>query len=207
MKPQYGELAFILVIGALQPVTEMMWGSNVATYYNGVAAFIVIAYVCYRLIHLGRKLLTDWGLRFDNFRQCLPPYMMFAAVAAVLLYAYGHAMGNVLPVTFWYVLALYPLWGIAQQFVLQNLVAKNLVEVLPSLPVRAFIVAALFASAHIPSLELFLMAFVAGFIFTVLYHHYQNLFCLGIAHGILGALGFHLVLGQNQWEILVRYFS
>lgn len=207
MKPQYGELTFILVIGALQPVIEMVWGSKLATYYNGIAIFIVIAYVCYRLLHSGRKLLPIWGLRFDNCRRCLPPYIFFVALAAVLLYVFGRAMGNVLPPTFWYVLALYPLWGIAQQFVLQNFVAKNLTQMFPSLPIRSFIVAVLFASAHIPSLELFLMAFAAGFIFTILYHHYKNLFCLGIAHGIVGALGFHLVLGQNQWEILVRYFS
>lgn len=207
MKPLYGELIFILVVGALQPVTEIFWGSQIATYYNGIAAFIVIAYLMYRLARSKENLLFSWGLRVDNFRRCLLPYMVFTAIAAVFLYGYGGFMGHALSLTFWYLLAVYPLWGIAQQFVLQNLVAKNLEHLLPALPVRSFAVAVLFAFAHIPSLELFILTFAAGFIFTYLYHSYPNLLCLGIAHGIVGALAFHLVLGQNQWEILVRYFS
>ncbi len=207
MKPLYGELVFILLIGVLQPVTEILWGSQIATYYNGIAAFIVIAYLVYRLVHSKENLLSSWGFRVDNFRRCLLPYAVLTVISAVLLYGYGHAMGHTLPITFWYLLAVYPLWGIAQQFVLQNLVARNLEQLLPVLPIRSFVVATIFACAHIPSLELFILTFVAGFIFTYLYHRYPNLFCLGIAHGIVGALAFHLVLGQNQWEILMRYFS
>ncbi|ALM09696.1 MAG TPA: hypothetical protein DEB30_00605 [Candidatus Peribacter riflensis] len=207
MKPQYGELAFILSIGALQPAFEMLWGTQIATYYNAAAAIIVIVYITFRAVRSGMHLFRDWGLRFDNFWQCLPPYLLFVVIAGIVLYGYGWMRGNTLPVAFWYVLALYPLWGVAQQFVLQNFIAENLVHAVPSLTMRSLITATLFACAHIPSAELAILTFIAGFCFTYLYHFYRNLFALGIAHGILGALVFHLILGQNQWEILVRYFS
>lgn len=207
VKPHYGELAFILSIGALQPVGEMLWGAQIAAYYNVVAAIIVIGYIVFRVARSGMRIFRDWGLSFNNFWQCLPPYLLFTFIAAILLFGYGWTRGNTLPVEFWYVLALYPLWGAAQQFVLQNFIAENLVHAVPSLTIRSLITATLFACAHLPSVELAVLTFIAGFCFTYLYHFYRNLFALGIAHGILGALVFHLILGQNQWEILVRYFS
>ncbi len=207
MKPRYGELAFILAIGALQPACEMLWGTRIAAYYNIIAAVIVIGYIVFRVARSGIRIFPDWGLRFDNVWQCLPPYALFVVIAGIALYGYGRTQGNALPVEFWYVLVLYPLWGTAQQFVLQNFVADNLVHAVPSLTTRSLITAIIFACAHLPSVELAVLTFIAGFCFTYLYHFYRNLFALGIAHGILGALAFHLVLGQNQWEILVRYFS
>ncbi len=208
MKPNYGELIFIILVGALQPLVEILWDTQMATYYNGIAVVLVLAYVTIQIVRSGGSVLRMWGLRFDNFLQCLLPYLLFAAVATVVLYGYGwFARNTPLSMGFWYVLAMYPIWGIAQQFVLQNFVAKNLVTAVPSLPLRSLVVALLFASAHFPSLELVVLAFAVGFIFTYLYHLYPNLVALGLAHGILGALVFHLVLGQDQWEILVRYFS
>ena len=103
-------------------------------------------------------------------------------------------------------LGIYPVWGFAQQFVLQNFIARHLRGQLSSVGMKSATTAVVFACAHIPSLELFVLTLVSGFCFTYLYHQYQNLWILGIAHGILGALVFHLVLGQDQWEILQQYF-
>ncbi len=208
MKPQYGELMFMLIIGLLQPAIEILWSSRISTYYNGIAAVLVLGYVFVRILRTGGSILPLWGLRFDNFRHCLFPYLALTALTGVAVYAYGWFVGHTpLPIGFWYLLVVYPMWGIAQQFVLQNFVAKNLTTLVPSLTIRSLVVAALFACAHIPSVELVLVAFIAGFAFTTLYHLYPNLLALGLAHGILGALLFHLVLGQDQWMILTGYFS
>jgi membrane protease YdiL (CAAX protease family) len=207
MKPNYAELAFILLIGVLQPVIELLYSSRISTYYNVVAAVLVIAYVIFRMVRSGSPIFFQWGFRTDNFWKSVPPFALFSLLAVLVLYGYGWSMGNTpLPIGFWYVLILYPIWGIAQQFVLQNFVARNLEAIIPSVINRSLIVALIFASAHIPSIELFSVAFVAGFFFTYLFHRSPNLFALGIAHGILGALVFHLVLGQDQWLILQQYF-
>jgi hypothetical protein len=207
MKPQYGELISILVIGLLQPVIEILWNSRISTYYNGIAVVLVLGYVIVRILRTGGSVLHLWGLRVDNLRQCLFPYLVLTAIGGVAVYGYGWFAGNTpLPVGFWYLLMAYPIWGIAQQFVLQNFVAKNLTTLVPSIATRSLVTAVLFACAHIPSVELVIVTFVAGLIFTVLYHSYPNLLVLGFVHGILGALVFHLVLGQNQWMILIQYF-
>jgi len=208
MRPNYYELVFILIVGLLQPVTDMRFGARAAVYYNGIAVLLVLTYVSFRIIRSKANILHAWGMRFDNFLQCLPPYLFFAVAAGIAIYGYGWYKGNAaLPIEFWYVLVLYPIWGLAQQFVLQNFVAKNLVTIIPSPTALSFVTAVLFACAHIPSVELVVLTFVAGFVFTYLYHFFPNLFALGFVHGILGALAFHLVLGQDQWGILVQYFS
>lgn len=208
MKPNYRELLFILIIGVLQPLFEILWGARIATYYNGIAAALVLSYVIVRIVQTKGSILHTWGFRFDNLARCLTPYFLFSVIAIVVIYAYGwYAKHTPLPVGFWYLLLAYPVWGIAQQFVLQNFIARNLSTLVPSPLVRSCLVAVIFACAHIPSLELVLLTLVVGFIFTFLYHKYPNLLALGVAHGILGALVFHLVLGQDQWNILMNYFS
>lgn len=208
MAPRYGELAFILLIGLLQPLIEIFSGPRIATYYNVIAALIVVGYVAMMIIKHERPLLRQWGLRTDTFHRSIVPYGVCTLIAAAGLYGYGSVMGHTpLPYGFWYVLALYPLWGMAQQCVLQNFLAKNLTALIPSILFRSLITGLLFACAHLPSIALFIVAFGAGVIFTWLFDRYPNLFALSIAHGILGALVFHLVLGQDQWRILMEYFA
>ena len=208
MKPNLRELAFILIIGSLQPIVELITNSQISTYYNGSAIFIAVIYVIYRILKSKKIILIEWGFRLDNIKKCLLPYFISAVIGCTAIYCYGWYFGNTpLPIGFWYVIILYPIWGIMQQFALQNFVARNLTNLVPSLPLRSLVTAILFACAHIPSIELVLLTFIVGFIFTYIYHYYSNLLLLGFAHGILGALVFHLVLNQNQWDILLKYFS
>lgn len=203
----YYELALILTLGALQPVLEITVNSRVAALYNVIAVGIVLSYSVWR-IRQRPDILRDWGVRLDTFIDCLLPYLAFTAVGAGAVYGYGMYVGTTpLPVSFWYLFALYPLWGFAQQFVLQNWLARNLVNMVPNLLARSLIVALFFSLAHAPSIELMTVTLIGGFFFTLLYRRYPNLLALGIAHGILGALVFYLVLGQDQWEILKGYFS
>ncbi len=203
----YGELTLILLLGLLQPVIEIGVSAQVAAGYNVVAVLIVLTYLGWRITQQP-GILREWGVRLDNFGQCVLPYFLFSIPATAVIYAYGWYLGTTpLPHSFWYLLVLYPVWGFVQQFALQNLVARNLVGLVPNLLVRSLMVATVFSLAHTPSLELMLLAFLVGFCFTLLYDRCPNLFALGIAHGFLGALVFYLVLGQDQWEILRGYFS
>lgn len=201
------ELIGILIIGALQPIIEVLLGAQMAAYYNIAAIVVVLAYVAYVVRTSKHAVWNAWGVRLDTIVPSIVPYAICSLIAIIGIYFYGMHKGYTpLPVGFWYVLALYPLWGFAQQFVLQNFVAKNLVVMVPSRMYRSVMTATIFSCAHIPSLELVLLTFVAGFLFTYLHSIYQNLMTLSVAHGILGALVFHLVLGQDQWAILSQYF-
>lgn len=207
MKPNYFELFGILIIGVLQPITEVIFGTQIATYYNGVAILIVLAYMIFRIRTSKENIVREWGFRLDTVQPSIVPYSLLVLVAGGALYGYGWLNGfTPLPTGFWYILGLYPLWGIAQQCVLQNVVAHNLRVVVPSKILRSLVTAAIFACAHIPSTELFIVTFIAGCIVTYMHDTYRNIITLGIAHGILGAMVFHLVLGQDQWGILVQYF-
>ncbi len=207
MPPRYGELLFIAALGLLQPFVEMSAGKRIAAYYNLLAALLVLSYV---LVCLCRYpgILRVWGFRLDTLLPSLRAHLSFALPAGALIYAYGWQKGSMpLPSSFWYLLALYPLWGLAQQFALQNMVAQNLTKLVPHLGLRALICAAAFGSVHLPSLELAALASCAGFFFTYIYHSYPNLLAVGFAHGIVGVLAFYVVLGNDQWEVLMRYLG
>ena len=112
-----------------------------------------------------------------------------------------------LPYTFWLTIALYPVWGVAQQFALQNLIAKNIAGIF-SKPVGVAVGSAtLFAISHYPRLELVVLTFVSGIFFTLIYRKFQNLWAVGIAHGLLGSLAFYLVLNEDPGAVILRFFG
>lgn len=202
---RYDELALIIILGALQPLTEVLFGMRMASLYNVAAAIIVLLWIAVRLTR-EPGLLHPWGMRFDNFRRALPVYLGFAFLSGQAVFVWGWLHGlTPLPASFWYLLALYLLWGLAQQFALQNFLARNLSALLPNIFARSAVTALLFSLAHAPSVPLMILSCIAGFFFTVLYTRIPNLFAAGIAHGILGALVFYLVLGQDQIEVLKQY--
>ena len=45
---------------------------------------------------------------------------------------------------------------------------------------------------------------MAGFVLTLVYQRYPNLWMVGTAHGILGSLTFYIVLGQDAGRELLE---
>jgi len=195
--PHLGELALVVAAGALHVVLELAFSEATALKASaGIVAF-VLGYLLWRVRRLP-TILGVWGMRRDNFVACLTPHLAFTAIGALSLGFLGAALGSFpLPREFWLVLALYPLWGIAQQFALQNLLARN-VEAIVSNPFAvAGVAALLFGVSHYPRLDLVALTLVSGFVFTLLYRRYPNLWAVGISHGVLGALAVYLVLREN----------
>jgi len=115
--------------------------------------------------------------------------------------AYGSAQGRLPPPrTFWLILALYPLWGLVQQFLLGALLARNLREFLPPAAVVPA-AALLFGLAHAPDWTLSALAFAAALVWIPIYLWRPNLWVLGISHGMLGALAYYAVLGRDAWAM------
>lgn len=110
------------------------------------------------------------------------------------------------------VLAVYCLWGLFQQYVLNGYLTRRLTGIFGEQRrvCTAVMAGGVFALVHLPNPFLMMVTFVAGFTAAWLYSRYRNLVMLGVAHGVLGSLIWlaapdpvthHLYVGPN----CVRY--
>jgi len=193
-RPCYPELAAILLAGALHVVVELGFSLAAARAYNAVVSLLFVGYVVWRA-RGSAGALRAWGMRRDNFWPALRAQLTFAAVGVLALVAFGVATDAFpLPGTFWLSLALYPIYGIAQQFALQSLVARNLAGWIANPIALAGVAAGLFAVSHYPRGELVLLTGIGGWCMTWIYRRIPNLWAVGIAHGVLGSCVVYFVL-------------
>ena len=205
--PCIPELIAIVGVGALHVVLELAASVTAATIYNSAVCVAVIGYLVWRA-RRSPGVLRAWGMRLDNLGRALAAQLAFVAVAALPILAYGYFTGRLpLPGTFWLTAAFYPLWGTAQQFALQILVARNLTGLLTRPWPLALAAAALFAVSHVPQYDLVLLTFLGGTGFTILYRRQPNLWAVGLAHGLLGALAYYLVVGRDPGATILGLFS
>jgi uncharacterized protein len=204
--PSKIELGLVILTGAghvaVEVATQGLRGAADSLnrpqhYYNLAACCLWGAYLVRRMIRTP-AILRAWGFRTQGFIAAIKDSTVFFVFALVILLAYGQVMHRLaLPQTFWLVLALYPLWGLAQQFALQALITTNLRKSVPVLPRRVLVAAFIFSAAHFPNYQLMVLTLVAGLVFTWIYERHRNLWAVGIVHGILGALAYYLVLGHD----------
>ncbi|MFQ5846673.1 MAG: type II CAAX prenyl endopeptidase Rce1 family protein [Candidatus Methylomirabilales bacterium] len=198
------ELVVIIIAGALHVATEILVSPSVAEIYNILVSLCFLMYLVWRAMR-SKNVLRVWGMRLDNFWTALRFQLSFGAVGVLLIFAFGMVVGSVsLPATFWLTLGLYPVWGIAQQFALQNLIARNLTGLLSHPLAIACAAAVLFGMAHYPRAPLVFLTVLGGFFFTLIYHKFPNLWAVGIVHGILGAVAFYVVLGEDPGAQIMK---
>lgn len=204
-RPSYGELIATLAAAGGHVGLEVFVSATAAPrIYNAAAVAAFAVYFLWRAATTDGA-LREWGFRRDNFLPALRANLHFGFVATLAMLGYGLAAGTLpVPSEFWLALALYPVWGIAQQFALQNLVARNLRDLVPHPLLRAFAAAALFSAAHYPRLELMGLVFPAGLVFVWIYQRRPNLWAVGLVHAWLGALAIYVVLEENPLGILMR---
>lgn len=206
-RPFYPELVAILLVGLLHVVTELCFSGQAALVYNLAASLLVVGYLVWRA-RRSPGALRAWGMRRDNFWPALRAQLAFGAVGALVLIGYaGPGAALALPTSFWLTVGLYPLWGIAQQFALQSLLARNLAGGLQRPLVLAAVASALFAGSHYPRLELVLLTAAAGVFLTLIYRRHPNLWAVGCVHGILGSLAFYLVLDEDPGAVILRFLA
>lgn len=204
-RPCYGELATILLVGILHIVVELAYSGSAAITYNIAVSIAFLAYLIWR-IRQTPGVLRAWGFRTDNLKAATLAQLRFVAVGILALIAFAFVTKSPgLPRTFWLTVALYPVWGIAQQFALQNLIARNIAGLLSRPLVIAVVAALLFAISHYPRLELVALTFLAGIFFTIIYRKYPNLWVVGTAHGLLGSMAFYIVLQEDPGAAIVGF--
>jgi len=161
-----------------------------------VAGLVLLAYVVY-LVSRRPHSWRDLGFRRDNLVAALLPVGACTVVVGACLVAIALDHGRpILPPTVFLLLALYPLWALAQQFAFQGLLHRGLTLLIRAPWIQVVVTAATFAAVHAGNPTLVLLTFGAGVMWSLLYRRWPNLWLLAASHTVLAALAYPLVLGD-----------
>lgn len=188
------ELSLVLGLGCANVASELLGHGKALVVVAGVVLWG--AYLTWRSRQepdLWRSLL--WPCR--PAPQGLWSLAAFSLAGVLLSTAVGAVRGTwPPPPSFWLILGVYPLWGTAQQFLLNAVLARHLRSLVPS--GWAHVLAALgFAGAHVPDWPVVAATFPAALFWVWLYPRVPQLPLLGAAHGLVGTCFFYLVLGRD----------
>jgi hypothetical protein len=144
--------------------------------------------------------LKRWGLKFDRLRldARVPGLVLLGGVATLAIA--GAVQGRL--VFSWHMvplLALYPIWGVVQQFMLQAMVSRNLETWFTSRWLITGVAAVLFGVVHWPDGFLMAGTLVLALVFTPIYLRERSILPLGVCHGWLGVLAYFWLLGRDPW--------
>ena len=190
--------ALLTALGKIVFMDTLDWRAP----YIATAVLGWIGYVVYQ----SRRepgVLRYWGLKDTDFRRSSLRLLPVALLLTAAFFAAGsYFQTSVADRTLLYVLLLYPIWGIVQQFIVLGVFARNLEDGFGGrVPAWAviFITAALFGLIHYPFPLLMLATFFLGLVYCWLFLRGYSLIALGIYHGLLGGVFFYTVLGRNPW--------
>ncbi len=142
--------------------------------------------------------VAEWGFRADGSAEAGRWIAMILAGAGGVMALIGLVTGHL--TAHWHFLvclAIYPLWGWVQQWLVQGVVVRSLRENGFGFGATVVLSAFAFGFAHWPDWGLILPTFALAFLFTPLWLRYRNLWPLGLAHGWLGAMLYYWVLGRD----------
>jgi len=129
------------------------------------------------------------GFRLTNMKNALAvcaPVVLLLGLGLVVGGIMGGTIRRVTPESGLLSLALYCLWGLFQQYLLNGYFLNRFAEMRPA---AAPLIAALsFSVIHAPNWFLMIVTLLGGFASAQIYLRFRNLYVLGLAHGILGFL-------------------
>ena len=213
----YWEISLLILTGSIHILIKylplnMRFGSDslfgIDFIGNMIAVTLWSFYLIYRIVQ-SRTVLHDWGFRLDNLKPSGKICFLFGLPFSILLILYGTLYKGFHPPlqSILIILLIYPIWGLIQQFALQNFANKNLRELGISLAIRVPIVGLLFSLSHFPNYPLMLLVFPLGIVTTILFEKYPNIIALGLLHGILGTFAYFMVLGLDPAAELFKAVS
>ena len=191
------ELVALVATGVLHLLFESVLEQK--KWFLIAAASGWIGYLVLRLVR-ERGVLQEWGLWPVRRKSFLLPALVFVAGAGALALV-GAMLGHqlLLPLHALVLFALYPIWGFAQQFLLQALLTRNLRAFISSTPLVTLIASLLFGIVHAPDVFLMAATFTLGLLFTPVYLRERSILPLGLFHGFLGVLAFYWLLGRDPY--------
>jgi hypothetical protein len=157
----------------------------------GMALAAYLVYLVWRRPHSWQEL----GFRRDNLAAGFVPIGVCTLVVGAGLLAVVAAQGRLVwQPTMVVLLALYPLWALAQQFAFQGLLHRGLTVLIRFPGLQVLLTAAAFASVHLGNARLLALTFLAGIMWSLLYRRWPNLWLLAGSHTVLAALAYPLLL-------------
>jgi len=146
------------------------------------AAFIFVSTIA------RRPRLRDLGLGLHGLRSTLwviPAAIAISGIAVLIAQRLGtlHPLFGVIGIATHSF--AYFIWAIVQQFILQSYFFVRLEQLLSS-RLSAIASTVLFTLVHIPNPVLMSVCFFAGWAACEIFRRQRNIYCLGVAHAILG---------------------
>lgn len=175
--------------------------------WGGHGVFIVVAIVAWaayavRRASGDRSELAAWGLRRADLRATWRATAPWAFVALAGAVAWGGLEGRLPPpATAYALIALYPVWGLVQQVLVQGFVVRHIDTWLGSRRrVATVLVGAVsFGLVHAPHWKLMAATSLFGLIATPVWLRHRNVWPLAVWHGVIGVAFYYFVLGRDPW--------
>lgn len=195
------DLALVLVTAIAHLVIDIALHQKAL--FIALAGVTWIAWIVHRIRTPG--IARAWGLRRDNLRKALLVNAVIIVVLGASMIAFGLLRGRGAPSAgFWFLLALYPIYGVLQQLLLCGVLYGGLLTLTDSERRAHAIAAVLFGLLHAPVPALGVLTLIAGTMWLFVFRKLPNVIALGLSHGWLAAIAYYFLLGRDPWEELLR---
>lgn len=146
--------------------------------------------------------LVDLGIRLDNIRESIPPYLFFTVISSLFLIIISKALKKYPEKNFYmkkHFIFGFIFVSVLQEFLFRGFLIPKLATIINPMFFIILVNAILFTFMHIiyfSKKSIMILLFISGIIFAYLHLNYPNFLLLSISHSIL-----------NYIAVMFGYFS
>ena len=170
-----------------------------------IAAPVIAFWIVYLFIRLWKEegIHKEWGFTGKNFIPAMICVGIVGAISICVFIIYGLVVHNTkFTINILYIVLVYPVWGLVQQFIFISLFAGNLNDH-EKITIDKFLIvlitSVLFSALHTSDDKLMIVTFFMAMFCTCIFLKYKNLYPLGIFHGVVGAIFYYFFLNKDAW--------